>query len=218
MDFIDTLIAEHDLIERAVGALRTYTARRIAGTATSLDAPRFFRFLRVFVGSYHHDREESVLFPALIEQVGVPADRGPIPALLTQHHELACWLDELEALLGSADIEPAQHAAIEALSMRYAHRLWRHIDAENSVLFPESATRLARAGIFELTSRQPTEEEISAADDAERLVRAYPPEYDPSAMRGEGCIFCPSYGSTCEGVERTWWNESEWEQLAGHLE
>jgi hypothetical protein len=33
-------------------------------------------------------------------------------------------------------------------------------------------------------------------------------------VRGEGCVVCPSYGDTCAGIEREWWNEWEWEELS----
>jgi hemerythrin-like domain-containing protein len=217
MKLVADLAAEHRLAESLAGALRTYVARRIAGTATAADAPRFIRFFHLFVGGFHHHREESVLMPALTGALGLPADRGPIPALLAQHNDLATCLDQLEPLLSAPDLDPAARARMDGLSMRYAHGLWLHIDAEDSVLFPESVARLTRAGVHELAAREPTDDEISARSDGELLVLAYPPVHDPSAMRGEGCVICPSYATTCDGVERTWWNDSEWEEFADHL-
>ncbi len=217
MRLIDELMADHELIERVAGALRTYVGRRVVGTASAADASRFLRFLRVFVGLHHHAREEAVLFPAMTVGIGLPADRGPIPALVAQHQELAACLDELEPLLASPCLDPTKHRAIDGLSRRYAHGLWRHIDAESTVLFPESVARLTRAGVFELATRERTDDEVSAVADGERVVHDYPPAHDPSAMRGEGCVFCPSYGTACEGVERTWWNDWEWEEFADHL-
>lgn len=211
------LEAEHALIEGACGALRTYVARRLSGGATVAVAPRFVAFFRLFVGGYHHDREEQVLFPALTSALGIPGDRGPLFALLAQHHELAAIFDALQPLLSSEALDEGERSALDSLSRRYAHGLWRHIDAENSVLLPESAARLARVGMADLPAREPTAEEIIARDDGARLVAEYPPVHDPSAMRGEGCVICPSYGVTCDGVERTWWNESEWDEFADQL-
>jgi hypothetical protein len=31
-------------------------------------------------------------------------------------------------------------------------------------------------------------------------------------VRGGGCVLCPSYGITCDGLEREWWTELEWEE------
>ena len=30
-------------------------------------------------------------------------------------------------------------------------------------------------------------------------------------MRGDGCVACPSYGNTCDGLEHEWWTEHDWE-------
>jgi hypothetical protein len=32
-------------------------------------------------------------------------------------------------------------------------------------------------------------------------------------VRGDGCVICPSYGVTCEGLEREWWNAHEWDEF-----
>lgn len=214
MTLTDALTAEHVLIEEVAGALQTYVARRLAGGASADDGVRFFQFFRRWVGGYHHEREESVLFAALTGRLELPADRGPIHALTAQHHALEATLTELEPLLvASPTIAPEAHPAIETLTRAYAHGLWQHIDAENSVLFPESAARLRRAGLAGLASRTPTADEAAARDDGEALVRAFPPVHDAAALRGDGCFACPSYGTTCAGLERTWWTDSEWDEL-----
>jgi len=208
---------EHVLIERVVGSMRTYVTRRLANEAPAEDAARFFAFFRTYVGGYHHDREEKTLFEALASALEVPVDRGPIHALTRQHHELAAHLAQLEAAL-----EPARFAAfaeheraeLDALCTKYVHGLWQHIDAENSVLLPESDARLMRAGLGTLQGRDAYDEEIAAHDDGVRLALKYPPVHDPTAFRGDGCPACPSFGETCDGVELTWWNENEWEEAA----
>ncbi len=219
MTLTDALAAEHVLIEEVAGALQTYVARRLAGEASADDGARFFRFFRLWVGGYHHEREESVLFAALVERLELPADRGPIHALTAQHHTLAATLEQLEALLVTAPaIAPAAHATIDALTRAYVHGLWQHIDAENSVLFPESAARLRRAGLAGLGSRAPNADELAAREDGAALVVAFPPVHDAAALRGDGCFACPSYGTTCEGLERTWWTASEWDEFPGHAD
>lgn len=215
MKLIDDLIADHRLIEQVVGAFQGYVAARLAGPGDPADAARFFRFFRGYVGGFHHHVEEVVLFAALTGPLELPADRGPVFAIGAQHHTLAECLDALEPLLAvAAPWTPDERASIAALTRRYCHGLWSHIDAEDSVLFPESAARLVRAGLAGLAARAPTAEEEDARRDGERLVQRYPPVFDPTAMRGEGCPACPSYGVDCDGLERAWWTESEWEGLA----
>jgi hemerythrin-like domain-containing protein len=217
MKLTDELAHEHTLIEAVAGALRTYVRRRIEGTAPPSDGPCFVRFFRTHVGGWHHEREERALFSALTAELGLPADRGPVHALTEQHHDLAASLDALERLLVAAPEVDADEAVLEEAATSYAHALFRHLDAENSVLFPHSSERLRRGGVREIPWRDPTVEELEARDDGERLVREYPPVHDPVVMRGEGCVFCPSYGVTCQGIELTWWGEEEWGEFGDDL-
>ena len=62
-----------------------------------------------------------------------------------------------------------------------------------------------------------TESVTAARDDAERLVLAYPPSDIPGIDRGDGCCACPAYGNPCEGIEREWWSELEWEDARERL-
>jgi hemerythrin-like domain-containing protein len=207
---LDELRAEHDLIDPVLGALRTYVDRRVGGDAGPGDAPAFLRFFRLYAGHFHHAREEEVLVPALVGDAELPRDRGPIPSLLQQHRDMAGVLAEVEALLPAPSLSPDQGRALADAAVRYSHALWRHIDAENSVLLPESEARLRRVGRLELEGRPASPEEEAARDEGRRLLALYPPVHDRVALRGEGCVVCPSHGVTCDGVEREWWTDAEW--------
>lgn len=82
------------------------------------------------------------------------------------------------------------------------------------MLFPESEARLRRSGVAELPDRPPTEAEAAAGAAGDRLAAIYPPRFDRDALRGEGCVICPSLGVTCASIEREWWNDSEWESFS----
>ena len=211
MKLIDELRAEHELIERVLGSLRTWVLRRAVGAAEAADGRAFARFFRLYSGAYHHGREEEILLPALVTHAELRPKSGPAVGLVDQHRSMEAILAEMEPLLLSGTLKPAQKEALEELATRYSRALWQHIDAENSVLLPESEKRLARAMVRELPTRPPTDPEAEAGAEGERLVREYPPTFDPGAIRGEGCVICPSHGVTCEGVEREWWNDWEWE-------
>ncbi|MFI5180107.1 MAG: hemerythrin domain-containing protein [Thermoanaerobaculia bacterium] len=210
MRLIEDLRAEHEVIERVLGSLRTFVDRRACGEGAPADGALFVRFFRQFAGTWHHAREEEVLFPALEKYLELPPDSGPIFSIVGQHQRMAAILDEMAPLL-SARTTPAEAEKLRELSTKYAHDLLVHIDAENSVLLPESDVRLGRAGVHELTMREATAEVLSAKAEGERLASLYPPTHDPGAIRGEGCVICPSYGTTCGGLEREWWTDEEWE-------
>ena len=217
MRLLDQLRLEHDLIEEVLGSLRTFVDRRARGEADRSDAVGFLAFFRGFAGGYHHAREEEVLLPALVTEAELPESSGPVPALLGQHHAMALTLAELAPLLGSELDGDGERARLVELTTRYTRALLAHIDAENSVLLPEAEHRLRRVSVLELPDRPPSAEELAARAAGERLRERYPPSHDAGAVRGEGCVVCPSFGVSCEGVEREWWNDSEWEEFADHL-
>ena len=203
MFLLDELRAEHALIERAVGSLQAFAAESVRSPA---DGEAYLRFFRLYAGRFHHAREEDTLFPALVRETGAPADRGPLKVVLEAHHAMAHMLDKMEPLL-------AQGGDVAGLSAQYARALLLHIDAENSVLYPESETRLRRAGVQELPDRPPDAEEDAARADMEELLARYPPREVPDLIRGDGCVCCEAYGAGCDGVEREWWTELEWEDV-----
>ena len=212
MQLIDDLRAEHQLIEQVLGSLRTFVAARLAGEGDPADAARFMAFFHRYAGDFHHDKEEQVLFRALHERAELPADRGPIAALTGEHQRMAGLLDDLEPLLGSDLATAEARQRVEALAVDYSRSLWRHIDAENSVMYPEGAERLRRFHVRDLPSRPMTGAEAAAREGALALLAAYPPLHDAEVHRGDGCVACPSFGSTCEGLEYEWWTELEWEE------
>lgn len=213
MQLIEDLRAEHDLIEQVAGSLRTFVEARIAGGGEPSDGGRFMAFFRRYAGDYHHAREEEVLFRALVEQAEIPGERGPVAALTGEHRRMGGLLDGLEPLLASPLEDAAGRARAQELAVDYSRSLWHHIDAENSVVFPESQERLRRFRIHELPSRPPTAAEAAAREAGLALLAAYPPLRDPGVMRGDGCVSCPSYGTTCDGLEHEWWTDLEWEDM-----
>lgn len=217
MRLLEELRAEHELIDRVAGSLRTFAGARARGECGPADGAAFRRFFRLWAGAWHHAREEETLFPALAAKAELSPAHGPIAAFVEQHHEMTKVLDRLDPLL---DLEPlgADDASLLAdLVTAYTRELGRHIDAENSVLLPESEVRLRQANVLELEGRAPTGGELDARAEGERLAAAWAFTPDDGGVRGEGCVVCPSYGTTCSGVEAEWWNSSEWEEFSDHL-
>jgi hemerythrin-like domain-containing protein len=213
MELIDQLRAEHDLIEQVAGSFRTFARQRARGEGDAADGARFLAFFRLYAGAFHHGREEDTLFVSLQGDAELPGDRGPIAALLTDHHRMGAILDRLEPIAGD---EPFAAEAL-AMVLDYTEQLWHHIDAENSVLLPESEHRLRRHGVRELPLRPLLPAEADARSAGEALLARYPPVHEPDVLRGDGCVMCPSFVDNCEGVERAWWNDHEWDEFEDHL-
>jgi hemerythrin-like domain-containing protein len=212
MKLIDELHAEHDVIERVAGALLTFASS--APARSQDDGAAFLRFFRLYASRFHHAREEDTLFAALRDRAGLPADRGPIAVMIADHERMAELLSGVAAgLEGGADTQ----AGLRQSAAAYVHALWHHIDAENSVLFPECAPRLRRNGVTELPSRAMTAEERGALADGHALAARYPPPANPDEMRGDGCVMCPAFGVACRGLELEWWNEWEWDEFEDRM-
>ncbi len=204
MRLLDEFAEEHQLVDRASGSLVRFAEQALRSATTPQDVVDFVRFLRVYVGGYHHEREEQVLFPALVDRAEVPADRGPLPVMLADHRESSNLVDQLEA----AAADPVAAAGV---ARRLAHHLWEHADKEDSVLLPESRQRLIRGGVVDLEGRPPTPEEEAARELGEQLTVRFPPLDDHEAIRGDGCVACSAFAVTCGGIEKEWWNDWEHE-------
>ncbi len=213
MKLIDALQTEHVLIDQVLGSFRRYVDELVAATADAADGRRFAAFFTEFAGRFHHDREERVLFDALVKDAQLPGDRGPVRALTHEHAEMEAWFGEMTPLLTGEPLTGDDRARLRALAVRYSHALWRHIDAEDSVLYPEGAERLRRCAIRELPDRAMTEAEAAARDLAPALLVRYPPLEDDTLARGDGCWMCRAYGETCDGFEAEWWTEIEWDEF-----
>lgn len=208
MQLLDDLRHEHERIDAVLGSLRTWAHRHACGEAPLSDRDSFVTFFSVYAGTFHHEREEEVLLPALSRDAGLASERGPIAVILGDHRRMG---EVLERIGKSTD--PAE---LRGLCVEYSHALWLHIDMENSVLFPESEHQLRRNGVYELESRPTTPAEQSAASLGDALIARYPP-MTPDAIRGDGCVMCHAYGDTCRGLEREWWNEWEWDEMTEHV-
>ena len=213
MQLIEDLEADHRLIEQVLGSLRAFVTARLEGLGDPADGAVFMTFFRRFAGDYHHAREEEVLFRALCEQAELPAERGPIAALTGEHRRMGEVLEAMAVLLEEPLAAPESRTRLQALAVDYSRSLWHHIDAENSVMFPESQEHLRQFNIRELAARPMTPIEAAARDAGAALVAAYPPQEDLDFQRGDGCIHCPSYNTTCDGLEREWWTEHAWEDF-----
>jgi len=68
MQLIEDLRQEHELIEQVLGSLRAYVTARQAGQGDPADGARFMAFFRRYAGDFHHEKEEAILFRALVDR------------------------------------------------------------------------------------------------------------------------------------------------------
>ena len=143
MDAIETLMNDHRLIERAIGALVSFADEvRRKTTDDKTELARFVTFIREFADACHHGKEEDILFAAMVE-AGFPRQAGPIAVMLMEHDHGRAHvrvLAELAAQEAAWSTEDRQRLAEHANG--YADLLRAHIHKEDAILYPMAEQRL----------------------------------------------------------------------------
>ena len=143
MDATDTLMSEHRLIERVVGALVSFAdGLRREETGDRDELGRFVTFIREFADACHHGKEEKILFSAMVE-AGFPKEAGPIAVMLMDHDQGRSHTRVLaELATGSKPWAAADRDRLAAASRAYADLLCAHIQKEDRILYPMAEHRL----------------------------------------------------------------------------
>jgi len=137
MESTKILMDEHRLIERVLTALQVAAQRVSQGDEIR---PAFFLNAALFIKNYadgcHHNKEEGVLFVALISS-GMPMQGGPVGAMLADHEQGRLFTHEMRdaAQKWEAGDQSASNAVVQN-AFGYVALLRQHIQKEDSILFP----------------------------------------------------------------------------------
>ena len=80
----DFLIAEHEMIERAMAVLKDCLDNLDASAEDPVQMTRAMDFLLEFGDKVHNRKEEELLFPHM-ESKGIPVKGGPLGVMLQEH-------------------------------------------------------------------------------------------------------------------------------------
>jgi DUF438 domain-containing protein len=129
------LVAEHELIERAMDILKIGLQKARDGEHDTVQMGRALDFLREFGDKVHNKKEEDFLFP-LMAQRGIPTHGGPIAVMLAEHRRERELLDAMmETLAEDPWIPTDQRAAFVSDGLAYLTTRAEHIWKENDVLY-----------------------------------------------------------------------------------
>ena len=161
----EDLLHEHEAILFTLRVLDTFSERIRAGKQVPReDLAGIVDFLKIFADKCHHGKEEGFFFPAL-ERAGIPAQGGPIGALLAEHEQ---GRDLIRRMTAALDDPPS----FAAPARGYVELLRGHIEKENAVLFPMGDSRLPEKTQLELLARFETfEDEVIGKGRHEELHR-----------------------------------------------
>jgi DUF438 domain-containing protein len=135
MRWDDYLVAEHELIERAMAVLRTCLEKVQAGTFDVKQLSRSLDFLLSFGDRVHNQKEELFLFP-LMEKRGIPSAGGPLGVMVREHAEERDLLARMLTVVGTlAQAAPATRMRFVDEGEAYLKIRAEHIWKENDVLY-----------------------------------------------------------------------------------
>jgi len=131
----DELKNEHRVIERMLKLLWDASNRLERGNEIDLeffvDAGDFFSN---FADKCHHAKEENLLFEKMVER-GVPREVGPIPVMLSEHTDGRMHVKKINELAGKK-LGPKEQAQLVENGRDYVSMLTKHIQKEDSILYP----------------------------------------------------------------------------------
>ena len=140
---IETLMAEHRLIERACDALVGFADDALRrGSDGRAELARFVTFIRQFADGCHHGKEENILFRSMVE-AGFPSQGGPIAVMLMEHDMGRQHVAALARLAEQQEPWTADdRQELGDAAHGYADLLRGHIHKEDVILYPMAEQRL----------------------------------------------------------------------------
>ena len=131
----DWLVAEHEMIERAMEVLKTNLDKVSSGKHNKIQTARAIDFLLEFGDKIHNIKEEKSLFPRMAER-GAPTEGGPIGVMLLEHDLERKLLVKMQMALDTLNTASDDEKAVfvkeglEYLTIRAEH-IWK----ENDILY-----------------------------------------------------------------------------------
>lgn len=132
----EDLIHEHQAIKVMLSIMSKIAVNIRNGEGVDNDdIAKIVNFLRVFADKCHHGKEETSLFPALVE-AGIPNEGGPVGVMLHEHVLGREYIREMETSADSLKAGYSESAQSLAGSLiNYVNLLQNHIQKEENVLF-----------------------------------------------------------------------------------
>ncbi len=132
----DFLIAEHEMIERAMAVLKSCLDNMDETMARPVQMVRALDFLLEFGDKVHNRKEEENLFP-LMQERGIPVQGGPLGVMLQEHEMERNLLQNMITRAPSLAELPAEEVArYRQEGYDYLRVRAEHIWKENDVLYP----------------------------------------------------------------------------------
>ncbi len=136
---IEILMEEHQRILEFVEELREKCLVFMEENKVDIDEFReAIHFIRTFADKTHHQKEEQILFKAMVEHLGPVADKLVRGGMLVEHDLARLHVTELENAVNAYEKEPTPENKLDIIgnAMGYCYLLKRHALKEDQVVYP----------------------------------------------------------------------------------
>ena len=150
----EALKNDHRVIEKVLHVLEAASKKIDQGGEVPIDVlKKAADFIRNFADSYHHGKEENILFKSM-EEKGFPREGGPIGVMLMEHDEGRGYERGLvEGIEKYAAGDSSAKKTIVENARNFAGLLAPHIQKEDSILYMMADNILPEAFQKELLHR-----------------------------------------------------------------
>lgn len=124
------LYREHEMIETALEAVDALVQHDFDDVVFSNNAGMLIQFFREYGDSFHHNKEEKLLFPAMVTRNELVGE-SVISEMLNNHADFREMLGRAQDCVDAREYEIAKEVLAE-----YADALRDHIAVENDEVFP----------------------------------------------------------------------------------
>lgn len=114
-----------------------------------IDITEFYsavNFIRTYADKRHHQKEEELLFKAMVESIGKKAENIIKYGMLIEHDAARYYVSSLEKSVEAYEKNKTDENKLDILcyALSYCDLLQRHIYKENNVVYPFGARNLSK--------------------------------------------------------------------------
>ena len=136
---IDILHEEHENIRRFTKYVKILCGQILEGEKVEKQILKECAdFMKYYADIHHHGKEEAILFKVMLENLGPIADKMVNMGMMTEHNIGRYHVDAFNKGIEAMDEVPTTQQKIEIIThaLAYADLLLRHLEKENTVLYP----------------------------------------------------------------------------------
>lgn len=145
MNIFEILRKEHENIRLFTDKLEQMAVNLMEKNDISFeDYAKSVEFIKTYADKRHHQKEEQVLFKAMLENLGEMADNLINHAMIVEHNLARLYVWELEDALNAYKQQATVELKLKIVTntMSYVYLLRRHINKENNAVYPYAEKNL----------------------------------------------------------------------------